>query len=325
MILHLDTKKNTQILAKPVLKWAGGKTQLLSALNQYYPIDLGKTVRKYIEPFFGGGAVFFDLYNAGMIDSAIIMDKNPELVLLYQTLQKHPEHVIENLSKIQHQYSCLNHDKQKEYYYAIRYDFNQNIKENYLSLDVLRAAHIIFLNRTCFNGLFRVNKKRQFNVPHGDYKNPRILDSENIYAVWRALQISEIVQQDFEYTAQIGTQEHFIYYDPPYKPLSPTSSFTAYSGLFDDAHQIRLSNMFKRLHFKHTRQMLSNSDPFSVNGNDFFDKLYSEFNIHRIIAKRNINSKATKRGGISELIITNYEDYHYEQCTTAGRSCTKNS
>lgn len=297
----------TRTHAKPVLKWAGGKTQLLPILSEKIPTHIGKRIRKYCEPFFGGGAVFFELYNLSLIDEAVIMDANPELILLYQTIKERPAQVIEILETIQKSYLLLTPTEREHAFYEVRTSFNQNKKVNYNEADPVRAAQIIFMNRTCFNGLFRVNKKQEFNVPHGNYKNPRILDIDNIYAVSEALQIAEIIHGDFEKIIPIVQKDTFVYYDPPYRPLNKTSNFNAYAGVFDDSHQTRLAELFKSIHRKDIHQMLSNSDPLSASGDDFFDKLYQEFNIYRVEANRMINSVSTKRGKILELLITNYD------------------
>ncbi|MGY3805206.1 DNA adenine methylase [Pigmentibacter ruber] len=293
--------------AKPVLKWAGGKTQLLPVLSAKYPKSLGTKITKYIEPFFGGGAVFFDLYNSNFIKDAIILDANPELILMYKTIKKKPEALVETLHNLQKKYLLLNNSNREKLYYEIREDFNSNRKSNYKELNPIRASQIVFMNRTCFNGLFRVNRKGGFNVPYGNYKNPKILDSENIYAVSKAFQIAEILHGDYEdILALVKSNDVFIYYDPPYRPLNDTSNFNSYTGVFNDSHQIRLANIFKILNEKGIYQMLSNSDPMSATGDNFFDKLYEDFNISRVEAKRMINSNASKRGKIFELLITNY-------------------
>ncbi|WGL60506.1 DNA adenine methylase [Pigmentibacter sp. JX0631] len=295
--------------AKPVLKWAGGKTQLLPALTAKYPKNLGTKITKYIEPFFGGGAVFFDLYNSNYIKEAIILDANPELILLYKIIKKQPDQLVENLQKLQKKYLLLKDSDREEFYYKVRDDFNSKRKNSYTKLNSIRASQIIFLNRTCFNGLFRVNSKGGFNVPYGNYKNPKILDSENIYAVSKAFQIAEILQSDFENIfSMVKSNDVFIYYDPPYRPLTDTSNFNAYTGVFNDSHQVRLADIFKKMNEKGIYQMLSNSDPMSATGDDFFDKLYQDFNIFRVEAKRMINSNTSKRGKIFELLITNYKE-----------------
>lgn len=301
------TASNMNVLAKPVLKWAGGKTQLLPVLSAKYPKSLGTKITKYIEPFFGGGAVFFDLYNSNLIKEAIILDANPELILLYKTIKEQPDGLIETLHNFQKKYLSLNNSNREKLYYEIREDFNSNRKSYYNEFNPIRASQIVFMNRTCFNGLFRVNSKGGFNVPYGNYKNPKILDSENIYAVSKAFQIAEILHSDYEDILQmVKSNDVFIYYDPPYRPLNETSNFNSYTGVFNDSHQIKLANIFKMLNEKGIYQMLSNSDPMSATGDNFFDKLYHDFNISRVEAKRMINSNASKRGKIFEILVTNY-------------------
>lgn len=295
------------VKAKPVLKWAGGKGQLLPVIRENLPLSFGSNVRKYAEPFIGGGAVFFDLYNSGLIDEAILSDNNPELVLLYNTIKGNPDALLQELEILEKKYLPKSDEDRKEIFYQIREDFNASKKEEYTNIDVRRAAHIIFLNRTCFNGLYRVNSKGHFNVPQGNYKNPKILDTENIYQTSEAFQIAEIVNQDFQAVCENLNSEYFIYFDPPYRPLSKTSNFNAYSDEFNDNEQIRLAETYKQNHKKGILQMLSNSDPLSANGDDFFEKLYKGFNIDRVEASRMINSVSSKRGKIFELLITNYE------------------
>lgn len=302
-----STLLNTPSLAKPVLKWAGGKTQLLPVLSAHYPQQLGTKIKKYIEPFFGGGALFFDLYNSARINDAIIMDANPELVMLYKTIQKQPNQLVEALFNLEKNYVSLTETEKEKFYYKVREEFNITRKKKYNAANPLRASQIIFMNRTCFNGLFRVNSKGEFNVPYGHYKKPKILGSANIYAVSNAFQIADILQGDFEDIIPMAKSDVFIYYDPPYKPLNKTSHFNSYTGVFDDSHQIRLAKVFKHLHQKNIKQMLSNSDPMSAVGDDFFERLYQEFNISRVEAKRIINVNGAKRGKIFELLITNYD------------------
>jgi DNA adenine methylase len=298
---------NNRSEAKPVLKWAGGKTQLLPVISKFYPSLLGSKIRNYIEPFFGGGAVFFELYNSNLIDEAIIVDNNPDLTVLYKTIQKNFDDLITELDNIQKKYISLGNDDRKGFYYNIRQEFNYNRKGKYQVIDPIRASQIIFLNRTCFNGLFRVNGRGDFNVPHGDHKNPRILDLDNLYEVSKALKIAEILHGDFEDIVPLVRNNTFVYYDPPYRPLSKTSSFNSYSGLFNDEHQIRLSEIFRYLNNRGVKQMLSNSYPINDIGDNFFDNLYRDFNINKVEAKRIINSKSSNRGKIYELLITNYD------------------
>ncbi|NES20981.1 MAG: DNA adenine methylase [Symploca sp. SIO3E6] len=300
--------------AKPFLKWAGGKSQLLSQFEALYPTELKQgNIKRYIEPFVGGGAVFFDIVQKYHLSSACISDVNPELVMVYQVIQKEPEKLIEQLDDISRKYQTLSEDGRKIFYYELRDKFNlQRLQIDYHKYHddwTSRSAILIFLNRTCFNGLFRLNSKGEFNVPHGRYKNPKILDAENLIAVSQLLQSTEIVNCDFAACKDAVIPQSFIYFDPPYRPLSKTANFTSYAkSNFDDLQQIRLANFFKQLHESYeVKMMLSNSDPKNENPEDsFFEDLYQEFKIHRVFANRMINSKAQKRGRITELVITNY-------------------
>lgn len=295
---------------RPVLKWAGGKGQLLEQIEQKLPLKLKMNgIKRYIEPFVGGGAVFFDIYNRYNIQEAFLFDINPELVILYNVIKRDVENLITELTKIQTEYKHT--DDTKAYYYARRdeyNDFDKNVDANmYHSSFVRRAALTIFLNRTCFNGLFRVNSKNKFNVPIGKYMNPRILDEENLRNVSEALQIATIMQVDFGATPDYVNADTFIYYDPPYRPIRETSSFNSYAvGDFDDAEQERLKQVFDKCHQIGVLQMLSNSDPTNYIDDPFFDDLYKDYKINRILAKRLINSKADGRDAIRELLITNY-------------------
>lgn len=295
---------------RPVLKWAGGKGQLLEQIEQKLPLKLKMNgIKRYIEPFVGGGAVFFDIYNRYNIQEAFLFDINPELVILYNVIKRDVENLITELTKIQTEYKHT--DDSKAYYYARRdeyNDFDKNVDANiYRSSFVRRAALTIFLNRTCFNGLFRVNSKNKFNVPIGKYTNPRILDEENLRNVSEALQIATIMQADFGATSDYVKADTFIYYDPPYRPIRETSSFNSYAvGDFDDEEQKRLKSVFDACHQMGALQMLSNSDPTNYIEDPFFDDLYRDYKINRILAKRLINSKADGRDAIRELLITNY-------------------
>jgi len=300
--------------AKPFLKWAGGKSQLLSQFEALYPIDLKQgNIKRYIEPFVGGGAVFFDIAQKYSISSAFLYDVNSELIIAYRVIQKEPEKLIEQLDDISQKYKSLIETKRKVFYYELREKYNlQRLNINYTKYSddwISRAVMLIFLNRTCFNGLFRFNSKGEFNVPHGRYKNPKILDEENLKNVSQLLQITEIINCDFEACKDVITPESFIYFDPPYRPISKTANFTSYSKLsFDDFQQNRLAKFFRELHKNHdVKMMLSNSDPKNENPTDnFFEDLYQGFNIHRVSANRMINSDTQKRGHIDELVITNY-------------------
>jgi len=311
--ISLEKSRKNETPAKPFLKWAGGKGQLLEAFQKFYPKELkeGK-IEKYCEPFVGGGAVFFDIVQKYPIKSALLRDNNEDLILTYLVIQKEVQNLIEQLNRFQNQYIKLENQKRTEYYYRVREEFNaQKKKINYNSFSkqwTERAAQIIFLNRTCFNGLFRFNSKGEFNVPQGRYKNPKILDAENLLKVSQLLSVAEIQNADFREIKNRVNENTFIYYDPPYRPLNQTSSFTAYSkNSFGDPEQIALSTLFSELDQKGVKQMLSNSDPKNHNPEDhFFDDLYKDFQIFRVPARRMINSAGDKRQAINEIVVTNY-------------------
>jgi len=299
--------------AKPFLKWAGGKGQLIEAFSRFYPEELktGKIIH-YYEPFIGGGAVFFDVAQQFEIKSATLYDINEELVLAYRVIQNDVDSLISVLEDFKKKYEKLNDEKRTEFYYGVRDSFNlEKGKINFAAYSkkwVKRAAQIIFLNRTCFNGLFRFNSKGEFNVPQGKYKNPKILDEQNLQKVSEILQIAEIKRADFSGMENDFQEKAFVYFDPPYRPISKTSGFTAYSSnSFGDAEQIRLAGLFSKLNKKGAKLMLSNSDPKNTDTDDnFFDDLYKSYFIYRIPAKRIINSNANKRHAINEIVVTNY-------------------
>lgn len=309
--------KTTPILkSKPFLKWAGGKTQLLPKIDAALPhkeLNNG-TLKKYVEPFVGSGAVLFHILEKyPQISEIYINDINIDLINVYVTIKINVLSLISILDKIEKEYLPLEHEQRKEYYYKIRKIFNDTqIDEKYVysnnDIAINRAAQFIFLNRTCFNGLYRVNKKGEFNVPMGQYKNPKICNTPLLKSVHRALQKVSIYSGDYKNTESVIDNSSFVYFDPPYRPITTSSNFTSYSSNgFDDANQIELSNYFNLLNNKGAYLMLSNSDPKNVDHNDnFFDDLYKSFNINRVNATRRINSNASKRGVITELLITNY-------------------
>ncbi len=302
--------------AKPFLKWAGGKSQLLTQFRAFYPEELKKgEIKNYIEPFIGGGAVFFDIVQKYDIQSAYLYDINKELIIAYRVVQKDAEMLVEFLNDLSKKYKTLTENDRKDFYYKIRADYNnQRVQigyDKYSENWIPRAAQIIFLNKTCYNGLFRFNRSGEFNVPFGKYKNPKILDEVNIYNVARVLQSAKIQATDFQACEKIVDEKSFVYFDPPYRPISQTSSFTSYSKHeFGDTEQIRLSKFFRKLAKKYAAKlMLSNSDPTNENPDDqFFKELYNGFNIHKVNANRMINSNAGKRGQIFELLILNYQE-----------------
>ncbi|NIK91834.1 DNA adenine methylase [Mangrovimonas sp. CR14] len=292
--------------AKPFLKWAGGKSQLISEIENSLPQDFNKKEFTFIEPFVGSGAVMFWMLNKyPNIKKAVINDINTDLTNTYITIKKNVEAVIQQLNEWQSQYHQFKNDvdERKEYYYEKRALFNTRESDS-----VVQASLFIFLNRTCFNGLYRVNKSNEFNVPIGSYKTPLICDKENLMEVSKLLEKVEISNGDFEDTLFYAEKDTFFYFDPPYKPLSNTSSFNSYAkDEFNDHEQIRLRDFCKKLNAKGHFWMLSNSDVKGKNPDDnFFDDLYSNFNINRVQARRNINANPKKRGKLNELLITNY-------------------
>ena len=286
--------------AKPFLKWAGGKTQLLHEIDDVIDNRFKQSQFNYIEPFVGGGAVlFWILQKYPNIKQAVINDINSDLINSYKTIKESVEELILVLRRYQKEFHSLNKDskERKEYYYAKRKLFNSRSSDK-----ITQTALFIFLNRTCFNGLYRVNRKDEFNVPMGNYKTPMICDEANLKAVNKILQKVIILNGDFEETLKYADKNTLFYFDPPYKPLSITSSFNAYSkDSFDDNEQIRLAKYCEKIDTLGYQWVLSNSDP----DDKFFDKLYNNFNIKRVFAKRSINSNPNKRGVLTELLITN--------------------
>lgn len=302
-----------KIIAKPFLKWAGGKTQLLPKFREVYPNELKKNkIQYYYEPFLGSGAVFFDVVQHYKIQAAYLYDVNEELILTYRVVQKDVTKLLEFLERYEKQFLKLNTKGRKEFYYAQRQNYNLqrfNIDYNKYSENwIPRAAQFIFLNKTCFNGLYRVNARGEFNSPMGDYKNPTICDSENLTAAHKVLQIAELQVGEFHIVQKDLKNQAFVYFDPPYRPISKTSNFQSYyTKNFDDNSQIQLASTFKRISQKGAKLMLSNSDPKNINPKDnFFDEIYRDFYISRIPARRMINSIPSKRGEITEILVTNY-------------------
>ncbi len=299
---------------RPILKWAGGKTQLLPVITENYPKELlSGEIDTFIEPFVGGGAVFFDISNKYDIKKAYLFDINPELVILYNSLKDDVERVISELAILSEKYlSYTDEEGRKDFFYKMRESYNEDVAVSHKAVthtpfNARRAALTIFLNRTCFNGLFRVNSKGHFNVPHGRYTNPTILFSGALRAASKVLQKATITLGDFTKCEEVISGKTFIYYDPPYRPVSKTALFTSYSmDGFTDDDQRRLGDMFRQLDSKGVFQLLSNSDPTNYVDDPFFDDLYSGFNILRVDAKRMINSKASKRGSLREILVRNY-------------------
>ena len=293
---------------RPFVKWAGGKAGLIPQITNYYPDDL-KTghIDKYIEPFVGGGAILLDVLQKYEVKEAYAYDTNQDLVNAYNVIKTDVEDLIKKLSKYEKEYLPLDMGERKEYYYDVRNEYNSAVVKAG-KLSTKRAAEFIFLNRTCFNGLYRVNQSGDFNVPMGKYKNPTICDEENLRELSKLLQNVEIICGDYQDTIDLVDNNTFVYFDPPYRPLSVTSGFTSYTKEdFDDEDQKQLAMYYKKLDMKDAKLMLSNSNPKNVNENDtFFDDIYSGYTINELQANRMINSNSTKRGKISELLIINY-------------------
>src|SRR3989339_231514 len=300
--------------AKPFLKWAGGKSQLLPKFQELYPEQLKeKKIKFYYEPFLGSGAVFFDIAQKFNIESAYLYDINEELILTYKVIQKDVYNLIDFLHRYAKAYLKLDKKKRQEYFYEQRTNYNLqrfNVDFNkYSEAWIPRASQLIFLNKTCFNGLFRVNSKGEFNSPAGDYDNPKICDEQNLIAVSKVLEIAEIKRANFTEIINDLKSKSFVYFDPPYRPISKTASFTSYSKFdFTDTQQLNLAKTFIQLDKKGSKVMLSNSDPRNINPQDnFFDDMYKNYNIFRVPARRMINSNASKRGETNEIVVTNYQ------------------
>ena len=297
-----------RIECKPFIKWVGGKGQLLSEINKLYPVELGKNINKYAEIFVGGGAVLFDILSKYKLDEVYISDKNLELINTYKSIKDDVDILIKSLKKMEEEYIPLDDENRKIYYYEKRQEYN-NLKIDIEKNNIGKASIFIFLNKTCFNGLYRVNKKGEFNVPMGAYKNPKICDEENLKNVSMALKNVKIVYADYRESKGFIDEKTFVYIDPPYRPLNPTSSFTSYTeNDFSDKEQIELAEYIDILTKKGARIVISNSDPKNNNINDiFFDELYKNYSINRVKATRMVNSNASLRGAINELLITNYK------------------
>ena len=270
----------------PFLKWVGGKRQLMSAITPLLPDDFDQL--KYYEPFVGGGAVLFHLQP----QKAVINDFNKELVNVYKVIKNAPQALIENL-KI--------HENREDYFYAVR-EWDRKTLYDKLS-DVTKASRILFLNKTCFNGLYRVNSSGEYNAPFGRYKNPNIVNEKTILAVSEYLNTNdiEIRNGDFEDALKYIKKDSFVYFDPPYDPVSKSANFTGYvQGGFDHFAQKRLRNVCNKLTKKGVKFLLSNS------ATPLIEDLYKNYNISYAKAKRAINSDAKKRGPINEVLIRNY-------------------
>ncbi len=299
--------------ARPFLKWAGGKGQLLEAISARLPKGLsGAGIRRYVEPFVGSGAVFFHVVQRFRFDEIVLTDANEELVLTWQAVRDSVEALIERLDMMQTQYLARDEAGRKALFLETRGAFNADRPsynfQNPPDGGAARATQVIFLNRTCFNGLFRVNSRALFNVPFGKYKSPRICDAENLWLVSTLVQRVRIECRDFGRAAECIDRKTFVYLDPPYRPISRTASFNSYAaGAFGDEEQRRLAGFYREMDARGAKLLLSNSDPKNEDpDDDYFDRLYEGFTIERVPAIRSINSDADKRGTINEILVRNY-------------------
>lgn len=294
--------------AKPFIKWVGGKSQLIEQLDAQLPADFGNWDNvTYIEPFVGGGAMlFYLLQRYPNIQHAVINDINQDLVICYKTVRDSLGLLIESLKDIEKTYLSLQtEEKRKDFFMAARERYNEK------GLDPIEnTTKFFFLNRTCFNGLYRVNKKGLFNVPFGKYANPTICDPNTLRKDSELLQRVEILTGDFEDTFDYANGNTFFYFDPPYRPLSDTSSFNDYTKeAFNDDAQIRLKKYCDKINESGYKFMLSNSDCKGKDEKDkFFDMLYEAYQIERVWASRSINSNPNKRGKLTEILVHNYQD-----------------
>lgn len=318
-------------IPRPVLKWAGGKRQLIDVIDTHLPPEVQSgEITTYVEPMVGGGAVFFHMKQKydNSLTNYYLSDYNWDLFVLYNVIKTRAEDLVAELRELAGEYLPLpptqQGDKEGErisMYKRIREEYNEDEWDNDRHLNdgvgfrkrltdrwVRRAAMTVFLNRTCFNGLYRVNSSGKFNVPHGRYDKPDIVDEENLRAVSRALKGVQISVGSYEDNLAMVDDKTFVYFDPPYRPLPNTPSFTDYhKAAFGDAEQGVLADTFTNLHERGAKLMLSNSDPKNTDESDeFFDELYSQYTIHRVNARRAINSDGKGRGEITEILVTNY-------------------
>jgi DNA adenine methylase len=305
-----DARKNNGVKSTekvhPFIKWAGGKAQLLDVLKSNLPNGIGTTIKKYAEPFVGGGALLFSMLEEYSFEEIYISDNNKELMNTYIAIRDNHSELLDALNTLQNEYNGLSIELQEQFYYEKREEFNTVELTDETS--VQKASLFIFLNKSCFNGLFRVNKKGKYNVPFGKHKSVSICDTDNLTKISHMLQNVIIKSCDYQEVMSFADSSTLVYFDPPYRPLNVTSGFTSYTeDDFSDKNQIELAECFKALSNKGVKVMLSNSDPKNANENDnFFDDLFAEFNILRVSASRMINSKGSSRGKIKELLIKNY-------------------
>ena len=304
--------------AKPFLKWAGGKKQVIDFIDKKLPTEIKSSgeIDTYVEPFLGGGAVFFYLSSQFNINNVYLSDINKELILTFNVVKNKPKKLISELEPFEDDFLQLSPELRKEFYYDVRDKFNESLEnfdyDNFSEEHIIRASQMIFLNRTCFNGLYRVNKSGKFNVPIGKYKNPLICDKENLLKVSNVLKNVNVFCGDYSESEEFIDENSFVYLDPPYLPIKK-NSFTSYnSDGFGVNEQVELSQFCKRIDDIGAKFILSNSDPKNHDPScNFFEETYGNLNLkefghNRIKVRRSINSKGNKRGPIKELLIYNY-------------------
>lgn len=289
--------------AKPFIKWVGGKTQLLGEIRGYYPAK----IEKYCEPFVGGGAVLFDVLSRSVPNEVLINDINAELINTYNQIKSNSNGLIDILAKIQEKYWSSSLEENKSLYFKKRERFNLLKTKDDKKENLEKAVLFIFLNKTCFNGLFRVNSKGLFNVPFNNAKKPLLCDVDNLKACLELLRNVKMSVGNYTQCESFIDEKTFVYIDPPYRPLTETSAFTSYNeNGFGDKEQIELALFIEKISERKAVVVTSNSDPKNVCENDnFFDRLYKKFSIKRVSASRMVNSNAKKRGAINELLISN--------------------
>lgn len=293
---------------KPFVKWAGGKSQLLADIRGKYPAGLGRTITRYCEPFVGGGAVLFDMLSNYRFEEVLINDINAELINTYLQIKKHVGELIGELQILQDIFWSIDDEERKWLYYEKRERFNYLKVNGNETVNLEKAALFVFLNKTCFNGLFRVNRRGLFNVPVGGYQRPVICDVKNLRDINLLLQNVTIKCGDYKECFSFADARTFFYLDPPYRPITETASFTSYAeSPFGDDEQLALGRFVNKLNAIGVSVVVSNSDPKnSDEKDDFFDELYKAYSIVRVSAKRMINCNGNSRGNISELLITNF-------------------
>jgi DNA adenine methylase len=287
----------------PFVKWAGGKGQLLKEIQKIYSAGFGTQWTKYAEPFVGGGAVLFDVLKRYRLEAVYISDTNRELVFTYNVIRDSVQDFIKELQSLQEEYLLMPAEVKRPYYYVQRRQFNiLKLKSELTSSEIIKCASLfIFLNKTCFNGLYRVNKKGEYNVSMGAYNNPLICDSKNLFAVSEKLKDVQIICGDYKQSRSFIDNKTFVYFDPPYRPLSPTSNFTSYTqNGFNDTQQKELAAFAKEMSDLGALIIASNSN------DRFFDDLYNTFCVKRVSATRALSCDSSTRGRIKELLITNF-------------------